>query len=357
MIQWLNRRNTKKIRVGDRFIGGGAPITVQSMTNTDTRNTVATIEQIKRLEDAGCDIIRVAVPDIEAARAVKAIRKAIRIPLVADIHFDYRLALECMRNGADKIRINPGNIGGKDRVRAVADMAKQMDIPVRIGVNSGSVEKEILQKYGGVTPDAMVESALGHAGLLEECGFEKILFSIKASSVPLTIAAYRQMSQKSEYPLHIGVTEAGTVFRGSIKSSVGLGCLLAEGIGDTLRVSLTGDPREEVRVGKEILKSLGLGKQGIEIISCPTCGRCRINLIDAAERVEKALESKDLDIKVAIMGCAVNGPGEAREADIGIAGGDGEALLFKKGKPVRKIPEDRIVEELLEEIERLTIPQ
>lgn len=353
MGDYIKRKETKKIRVGDRYIGGDSPITVQSMANTDTRDAAATIAQIKRLEEAGCDIVRVAVPDLEAAQAIRKIRKAIRIPLVADIHFDYRLALESMKNGADKIRINPGNIGDREKVRKVAEMAKERDIPIRIGVNSGSVEKHILEKYGGVTPEGMVESALAHARILEELDFDNIAFSIKASDVPMTIAAYRLMSEKSRYPLHLGVTEAGTVFRGTVKSAVGIGCLIAEGIGDTLRVSLTGDPVEEVKAGREILKSLGLLKSGIELISCPTCGRCRINLIDIANKVEEKLESTNKNIKVAIMGCAVNGPGEAREADIGIAGGNGEALLFKKGKIVRKVPQDRIVEELLLEIEEL----
>ncbi|MDH7564900.1 MAG: flavodoxin-dependent (E)-4-hydroxy-3-methylbut-2-enyl-diphosphate synthase [Clostridiales bacterium] len=349
----MRRRETKKIRVGDRFIGGDAPVTVQSMTNTDTRDVNATVEQIKRLEEAGCDIVRVAVPDNQAAEAVGKIKKSIKIPLVADIHFDYRLALACMKNGADKIRLNPGNIGGIDRVKAVADMAKSRGIPIRIGVNSGSVEKHILEKYGRVTPEGMVESALNHSKILEDLDFDLILFSLKASSVPLTIAAYRLMSEKTQYPLHIGVTEAGTIFGGTVKSSVGLGCLLAEGIGDTLRVSLTGDPVEEVKVGLEILKSLGMRKNGIELISCPTCGRCGIDLVRIARQVEDRLRGSPKNIKVAIMGCVVNGPGEAREADIGIAGGKGEALLFKKGEILRKVPEDKVVEELLMEIDRL----
>lgn len=346
------RKPTRKIRVGGIYIGGDAPITVQSMTNTDTRDAAATIEQIKRLEEAGCDIVRVAIPDGEAADAVKTIKKAAAVPVVADIHFDYRLALECIKNGADKIRLNPGNIGGRDRVQKVVEAAREAGIPIRIGVNSGSVEKHILEKYGGVTPEGMVESALGHAAILEDLGYEEIAFSIKASSVTQTIAAYRLMSQKSVYPLHIGVTEAGTLFRGTVKSSVGLGCLLAEGIGDTLRVSLTGDPVEEVKVGREILRALGIAKGGVELVSCPTCGRCRIDLVSIAELLEQRLAGLKKDIKIAVMGCAVNGPGEAREADIGIAGGDGEALLFKKGKIIRKIPQERIVEELIAEIDR-----
>ena len=349
---YIKRRATKKIRVGDVFIGGDAPITVQSMTNTDTRDVKSTIEQIKRLEEAGCDIVRVAVPDNEAASAIADIKKAIRIPLVADIHFDYRLALVCMENGADKIRLNPGNIGGRERVRAVVDQAKARGIPIRIGVNSGSVEKSILEKYGGVTPEGMVESALNHARILEDLDFDLIVISLKASSVPMTIAAYRLMSERSRYPLHIGVTEAGTVRMGTIKSSIGLGCLLAEGIGDTMRVSLTGDPAEEVKVGQEILRSLGLRTGGVDLVSCPTCGRCQIDLINIANEVEERLKSIKKNIKVAVMGCAVNGPGEAREADIGIAGGKGEVLLFKKGQIIRKIPQDRAVEELMAEIEK-----
>lgn len=350
---FIKRKITREVAVKGKVIGGSAPVTVQSMTNTDTRDIHSTVEQIKRLEASGCDIVRVAVPDNEAAEAIKAITKAIRIPLVADIHFDYRLAVASMENGAAKIRINPGNIGGTDRVKAVVQAAKEREIPIRIGVNSGSLEKHILEKYGGVTPEGMVESALKHAEILENFNFDRIVFSIKASSVPMTIAAYRLMSEKSHYPLHLGVTEAGTIQKGTIKSSVAIGCLLAEGIGDTIRVSLTGDPNEEVKAGIEILKSLALRKGGIEFVSCPTCGRCRINLIEIANLVEERLEHLDKNLKVAVMGCAVNGPGEAREADIGIAGGDGEALLFKKGEIIRKIPQERIVEELMEEIEKL----
>jgi len=348
--QYLHRKQTKKIRVGDIFIGGDAPISVQSMTNTDTRDVKATVEQIKRLEEAGCDIIRVAILDSQAASAVSEIKKAIKIPLVADIHFDYRLALACMKNGADKIRLNPGNIGGQDRVKIVADMAKERQIPIRIGVNSGSVEKNIIEKFGGVTPEGMVESALAHTKMLQNANFDDIAISIKASSVPMTIAAYRLLSQKTSYPIHIGVTEAGTIYKGTIKSAIGIGCLLAEGIGDTLRVSLTGDPIEEVRVGKQILKSLGIIKEGIELVSCPTCGRTRFDLIGIVNILEPILDKLNKNIKVAIMGCAVNGPGEARDADIGIAGGVNEALLFKKGKIIRKIPQDKIVEELIREI-------
>ncbi len=353
MSTFYDRRETRKIRVGDVYIGADAPVTVQSMTNTDTRDVAATVEQIHRLEEAGCDIIRVAVPDNEAAEAVKAIKESIHIPLVADIHFDYRLALACIANGVDKIRLNPGNIGGTDRVREVATAAGERGIPIRIGVNSGSLEKHILAKYGNVTPEGMVESALAHAGMLEEFGFEDIAFSLKASSVPMTIEAYRLMSQKTNYPLHIGVTEAGTLFAGTVKSAAGIGCLLSEGIGDTIRVSLTGDPAEEVRVGIELLKALRLRKAGVEFVSCPTCGRTQIDLIKVANEVEQRLVGCKKQIRVAVMGCVVNGPGEAREADIGIAGGNGEALLFRKGEIIRKIRQERIVEELLEEIEKM----
>jgi len=357
------RKNTKKIRIGDSFIGGNAPIAVQSMTNTDTRDVDITVDQIKRLEDAGCDIVRVAVPDNEAALAIKQIKKMVKIPVVADVHFDYRLAISSMENGADKIRLNPGNIGGEERIHQVVEVAKLRDIPIRIGVNSGSVEKDIAGKYGGITPEGMVESALRHIGILEKYQFSNIVISIKASNVPMTIAAYRLISQKSHYPIHIGVTEAGTIFRGTVKSAVALGCLLAEGIGDTLRISLTGDPVEEIKVGREILKALEIKKEGIEIISCPTCGRCLINLIPIVNTIENAIEVKlncnkrlknsNRNIRVAVMGCAVNGPGEAKEADIGIAGGKGEALLFKKGQVIRKIPQEQVVDELLKEIENI----
>lgn len=352
-MEYIKRKKTRKVRVGDIYIGGDAKITVQSMTNTDTRDVEATVNQIKMLEDIGCDIIRVAVVDQEAAEAIKEIKKSIKISLVADIHFDYRLAISSMENGADKIRLNPGNIGDRERVRKVVEVAKSRQIPIRIGVNSGSLEKNVIEKYGGITPEAMVESALQHVRILEELDFYDIVISLKASSVPMTIAAYRLMSEKTDYPLHIGVTEAGTVFKGTIKSCAGLGCLLAEGIGDTIRVSLTGDPKEEVLVGHELLRALGIEKGGIELVSCPTCGRCQIDLIGIAEKVEERLEGLDKNIKVAIMGCAVNGPGEAKEADIGIAGGKGEVLLFKKGVIVRKIPQERAVEELMEEILRM----
>ncbi|EGD46662.1 1-hydroxy-2-methyl-2-(E)-butenyl 4-diphosphate synthase [Ruminiclostridium papyrosolvens DSM 2782] len=353
MEDYIQRKKTKKIRVGDIFVGGDSPISVQSMTNTDTRDIKATVDQIKSLEAAGCDIVRLAILDNEAATAIGEIKKLVKIPLVADIHYDYRLAVECMKNGVDKIRLNPGNIGGNDRVKIVAGMAKERGIPIRIGVNSGSVEKGILDKFGGVTAEGMVESALAHVAMLENVDFNDIAISIKASSVPMTIAAYRLLSEKCSYPLHVGVTEAGTVYKGTIKSSVGIGCLLAEGIGDTIRVSLTGDPVEEIKAGKQILKSLGLLREGIEIVSCPTCGRTQVNLIDIANSIEPLLEKMDKNIKVAIMGCAVNGPGEAKDADIGIAGGVNEVLLFKKGRIIRKIPQENVVEELLKEISQM----
>lgn len=353
MEDYIQRKKTKKIRVGDIFLGGDSPISVQSMTNTDTRDIKATVDQIKSLEAAGCDIVRLAILDNEAATAIGEIKKLVKIPLVADIHYDYRLAVECMQNGVDKIRLNPGNIGGNDRVKIVAGMAKERGIPIRIGVNSGSVEKGILDKFGGVTAEGMVESALAHVAMLENVDFNDIAISIKASSVPMTIAAYRLLSEKCSYPLHVGVTEAGTVYKGTIKSSVGIGCLLAEGIGDTIRVSLTGDPVEEIKAGKQILKSLGLLREGIEIVSCPTCGRTQVNLIDIANSIEPLLEKMDKNIKVAIMGCAVNGPGEAKDADIGIAGGVNEVLLFKKGRIIRKIPQENVVEELLKEISQM----
>ncbi|EPR10227.1 flavodoxin-dependent (E)-4-hydroxy-3-methylbut-2-enyl-diphosphate synthase [Ruminiclostridium papyrosolvens] len=353
MEDYIQRKQTKKIRVGDIFIGGDSPISVQSMTNTDTRDVKATVDQIKRLEEAGCDIVRLAILDNEAATAIGEIKKLVKIPLVADIHYDYRLAVECMKNGVDKIRLNPGNIGGNDRVRIVAGMAKERGIPIRIGVNSGSVEKGILEKFGGVTAEGMVESALAHVAMLEDVDFNDIAISIKASSVPMTIAAYRLLSEKCSYPLHVGVTEAGTVYKGTIKSAVGIGCLLAEGIGDTIRVSLTGDPVEEIKAGKQILKSLGLLKEGVEVVSCPTCGRTQVNLIDIANSIEPLLEKLNKNIKVAIMGCAVNGPGEAKDADIGIAGGVNEVLLFKKGRIIRKIPQENVVEELIKEISQM----
>lgn len=351
---FLNKRNqTRQVRVGALCIGGDAPITIQSMTNTRTSDVAATIAQVQALEAAGCDIIRVAVPDMAAAEAIRHIKEAMRVPLVADIHFDWRLAIASMENGVDKIRLNPGNIGHPDRVKAVVDVARERKIPIRIGVNAGSLDRELLSLYGGVCPEALVESAMSHVRILEELNYPEIILSVKSSNVPLSMATHRLLAQKTDYPLHIGVTEAGTPYRGIIKSAVGIGALLLEGIGDTVRVSLTGDPVAEVKAAREILRACGLYKKGIEFISCPTCGRTQINLIEIAERVEAALEDVEAPLKVAVMGCAVNGPGEAREADIGIAGGVGEALLFKKGEIVRKIPEDRVVEELVAEIRRM----
>ena len=343
----------REVNIGGVKIGGGNRAAVQSMCNTDTRNAKATIEQIKRLEAAGCEIIRVAVPDMEAAQAVKEIKKSIKIPLVTDIHFDYRLALECMKNGADKVRINPGNIGGSDRVRAVVDMAKDRGVPIRIGVNGGSLDKRLLEKYGGVTADALVESAMEHIAILDDLNFRDIVVSIKVSDVPTMLSAYRKFDKISDIPLHIGVTEAGTLRSGTIKSAVGIGALLSEGIGDTLRVSLTADPVEEIYAAYDILKILGLRKQGATLVSCPTCGRTQLDLIPIANEVEKRIASIQKPIKVAVMGCAVNGPGEAREADVGIAGGKGEGLIFKKGEILRKVPQDRLVDELMREIETL----
>jgi len=347
------RRKTKPVFCRDIQIGGDSPITIQSMTNTDTRDVKATVEQIKRLEEAGCEIVRVAVLDHEAAEAIKKIKKQIEIPIVADIHFDYRLALEAIENGVDKLRLNPGNIGDKDRVKQIVKKASERKIPIRIGVNSGSIDKKILQKYNGVTAEAMVESALEHISFLESFHFEDIVISLKASDVQLTYEAYRLMASKTEYPFHIGITEAGTLRSGTIKSAIGIGALLLNGIGDTVRVSLTGDPVEEVKVAQEILKQLGLRKFGVQIISCPTCGRCQIDLIHLAQRIEKKLENVNKPIKVAIMGCAVNGPGEAKDADIGIAGGKASALLFKKGEIVRKLNESEIENVLLEEIMKM----
>lgn len=346
---------TKKIRIGDRYIGGGLPVLIQSMTNTRTQDRLATIEQIKRLEEAGCDIIRVAVPDMEAAEAVKEIKRKISIPLVVDIHFDYRLAIQSIISGADKIRINPGNIGDNERVRKVIEAAKEREIPVRIGINSGSLEKEVLKKYGSPTADALVESALNNIKLIESMNFKDIVVSIKSSDVMLTIESYMKASKVTEYPLHLGITEAGTLLSGSVKSSVGLGILLYHGIGDTIRVSLTGDPTEEIHAAKEILRSLKLINEGIEIVSCPTCGRTCVDLIRIAEEVEKKIRYIQVKkpMKIAVMGCAVNGPGEAKEADVGIAGGQGEFLLFLKGEIIRKIPQENVIDELIKEIEAM----
>lgn len=349
----MNRIKTKKIKLGNTYIGGDANITVQSMTNTDTRNVQETVRQINHLEEAGCDIIRCAVPDMEACDALKEIVKYISIPLVADIHFDYRLALKSIENGVSALRINPGNIGSIQKVNEVAKAAKDKGIPIRIGVNSGSLQKDLLEKYGKVCPEALVESASEHIRILETVNFEDIAISIKSSNVLQMIEAYRIISQKTNYPLHLGVTEAGTLWRGTIKSSIGIGTLLTEGIGDTIRVSLTGNPIEEVRVGREILKSVGYLNEGIEFISCPTCGRTQIDLIKIAETVEKRLAKCNKSLKVAIMGCVVNGPGEAREADIGIAGGCGEGLIFKKGEIVKKVREEDLVEELINQIKNM----
>ena len=342
---------TRKITVGNIKIGGGAPVSVQSMCNTRTDDVDATVAQILRLERAGCDVIRVAVPDMTAAKALAAIKKRIHIPLVADIHFDYRLALAALDGGVDKVRLNPGNIGSTERVRAVARACEARHVPIRVGVNSGSVERELLEKYGGPTAEAMVESALNHARILEDVGFSDIAISVKSSTVSRTVAAYRLISQKCDYPLHLGVTEAGTETLGAINSAVGIGTLLNEGIGDTIRVSLTADPEREVEAGIAILKAAGLRSGGVKLVSCPTCGRTRIDLVALAHEVEGRLRGCRKDITVAVMGCAVNGPGEAREADFGVAGGDGEGILFQKGKIVAKLPYDRLADGLLELIE------
>ena len=344
---------TRQILVGGVPVGGGAPITIQSMTNTRTDDVGATVDQILRLEEAGCQIIRVAVPDMEAAKAVGAIKARIHIPLVVDIHFDYRLALACVEEGCDAVRINPGNIGGEDRVKAVAEACKAKSLPIRIGVNGGSLEKPLLAKYGGVTPEALVESAFGHIALLEQYDFHDICVSLKSSSVVTTMAAYRLMSEKSNYPLHLGVTETGTTRMGTIKSAIGIGGLLALGIGDTLRVSLSADPVEEVYAAKDILKALGMAANEPNLVSCPTCGRTRIDLIGLAHQVEERLKSVHKPITVAVMGCVVNGPGEASAADVGIAGGQGEGLLFRKGEIVKKVPQDQLVDELFALIDQL----
>ena len=354
----MNRRVTREVRIGSVVIGGSSPIAVQSMTKTDTRDSGATLDQIRQLEDAGCDIVRVAVPDIQAAEALVQIKKGSHIPVIADIHFDYRLALVSLKNGADKIRINPGNIGGLEKLRAVALEAKERGIPIRIGVNSGSLEKTICEKYGGAVPEAMVESAMGQIVRLYDIGFENIVVAVKSSNVPTMIEAYRQLAVKTDVPLHLGVTEAGTLFSGTVKSCVGIGTLLAEGVGDTIRVSLTGDPVEEVRAGREILKALNLnkGNSGFELISCPGCGRCKIDVSGIAVAVEDLLKiiKPVRDIKIAVMGCVVNGPGEAGNADIGIAGGDGCAVLFKKGEIIHRIPESEVVQTLINEIKVLS---
>ena len=344
------REHTKVIKIGDRVIGGGNPVLIQSMTNTKTEDVRATVKQIQELAAAGCDIIRCAVPTFEAAKALAEIKKEISIPLVADIHFDYRLAIAAIENGADKIRINPGNIGSRSRVQAVVDAAKERQIPIRVGVNSGSLEKELVEKYHGVTAEGIVESALDKVHLIEDMGYDQLVISIKSSDVLMCARAHELIADKTDYPLHVGITEAGTLFSGNIKSAVGLGIILYQGIGDTIRVSLTGDPLEEVRSAKRILKTLGLKKGGIEVVSCPTCGRTQIDLIGLANRVERMVEDIPLDIKVAVTGCVVNGPGEAKEADIGIAGGVGTGLLIKKGEIVKKLPEDELLEALRQEL-------
>ena len=347
------RKQKRIVNIGGVKIGGDNPVAIQSMCNTDTRDVKATVNQIHELENAGCEIIRVAVPDMVAAKAVADIKKQIHIPLVVDIHFDYRLALECMKNGADKVRINPGNIGDRDRVKQVVEMAKEREIPIRIGVNGGSLERELLQKYGGVTADALVESAMGHVAILDELNFNNVVVSIKISDVPKMLCAYRKFNEISDIPLHIGVTESGTLKGGTVKSAVGIGALLAEGIGDTMRVSLTANPVEEIYAAYDIQKVLGMRKTGAEIVSCPTCGRTQLDLISIANEVEKRAANIDKPIKIAVMGCAVNGPGEAREADIGIAGGKGEGLIFKKGEIIKKVPQESLVDELMKEIETL----
>lgn len=345
------REMTKEIRIGDRVIGGKNPVLIQSMTNTKTEDVKGTVAQIHALEKAGCEIIRCAVPTMEAAEAFKEIKKQISIPLVADIHFDYRLAIAAMENGADKIRINPGNIGSADRIKAVVDCAKERNIPIRVGVNSGSLEKSLIEKYGRVTAQGIVESALDKVKVIEDMGYDNLVISIKSSNVPMCIEAHELLVKSTNYPLHVGITESGTVYSGNIKSAVGLGAILSRGIGNTIRVSLTGDPLEEIKSAKMILKSLGLRKGGIEVVSCPTCGRTRIDLINLANQVESMVQDIDLDIKVAVMGCVVNGPGEAKEADIGIAGGIGEGLLIKKGEIVRKVPEVKLLTVLRDELE------
>lgn len=349
----MYRDNTKVVQIGNKVIGGGNPILIQSMTNTRTSDVAATVAQIKRLEEAGCEIIRCTVPDIEAAKAIAQIKKQITIPLVADIHFDYKMAIAAMENGADKIRINPGNIGGHDKIKAVVDVAKERNIPIRVGVNSGSLEKELVEKYNGVTAKGLVESALDKVGIIRDLGYDNMVVSIKSSNVMMCYEAHKLLAEKCDLPLHVGITEAGTVFSGSLKSGVGLGLILNEGIGDTIRVSLTGDPVEEIKAAKVILRTLGLRKGGVEIVSCPTCGRTRIDLISLANQVETMVAGIDKNIKVAVMGCVVNGPGEAKEADIGIAGGDGCGVLIKKGEVIRKVQEEELLDALKEEIMKL----
>ena len=345
------REHTREVRIGDRVIGGGNPILIQSMTNTRTEDVDATVEQILKLEKAGCELIRSTVPTMEAAAALSEIKKRIHIPLIADIHFDYKLAIAAIENGADKIRINPGNIGSEDKVRAVVDAARERSVPIRVGVNSGSLEKELVRKYNGVTAQGLVESALDKCRWIESMNYDNLVVSIKSSNVLMCAEAYEKFAEVSDYPLHVGITEAGTVLSGNIKSSIGLALILSKGIGDTIRVSLTGDPCEEIKSAKLILRTLGLRKGGIEVISCPTCGRTKIDLISLASQVEDMVQGYPLDIKVAVMGCVVNGPGEAKEADIGVAGGIGEGLLIRRGEIVRKIPEDQILQTLKYELD------
>ena len=347
----MYRDHTKVVKIGDRVIGGGNPILIQSMTNTRTEDVEATVSQIRRLTAAGCEIIRCTVPTMEAALALKEIKKQISIPLVADIHFDYKMAIAAMENGADKIRINPGNIGSYERIKAVVDTAKERNIPIRVGVNSGSLEKELVEKYHGVTAEGIVESALDKVKIIEDMGYDNLVISIKSSNVLMCAKAHELIAQKTDHPLHVGITEAGTLYSGNIKSAVGLGVILYQGIGDTIRVSLTGDPAEEVKSARLILKTLGLRKGGVEVVSCPTCGRTKIDLIGLANKVEAMVANYPLDIRVAVMGCVVNGPGEAREADIGIAGGDGIGLLIKHGEIVQKFPEDQLLDALRTELE------
>jgi (E)-4-hydroxy-3-methylbut-2-enyl-diphosphate synthase len=348
----MYREHTRQVMIGNVPVGGGAPIAIQSMTNTKTEDVAATVDQIQRLTEAGCQIIRCAIPTMEAAKALAEIKKQITIPLVADIHFDYRLAIAAMENGADKIRINPGNIGGEEKIQAVVEKALAYHVPIRVGVNSGSLERELVTKYGGVTAEGLVESALDKVRMVEKYGLKDIVISIKSSNVPMCIKAHELIAKETDCPLHVGITEAGTVLNGAIKSSVGLGVILYQGIGDTIRVSLTGDPVEEVRVAKKILTALGLRSGGIETVSCPTCGRTQIDLIGLAEQVDRLVDSyPHLNLKVAVMGCAVNGPGEAREADLGVAGGHGEGLLFKKGQIIRRMPETELLTALKEELD------
>lgn len=345
------RENTKKVKIGDKVIGGGNPILIQSMTNTHTEDTESTVRQILELERAGCDIIRCTVPTIEAANSIKEIKKQIHIPLVADIHFDYRMAIAAMENGADKIRINPGNIGSTEKIKAVVDVAKERNIPIRVGVNSGSLEKELVEKYHGVTAEGIVESAIDKVRIIEDLGYDNLVVSIKSSDVLMCVKAHKLIAEELNYPLHVGITESGTAFSGSIKSSIGLGLILSEGIGDTIRVSLTDNPVKEIEAAKIILKTLGLRKGGIEVVSCPTCGRTRIDLIGLASKVEEMVSQYDLDIKLAVMGCVVNGPGEAKEADLGIAGGDGCGVLIKHGEIIKKVPEQDLLSTLKYELD------